>query len=78
MTGSDLIEGLSGRDLGDELFIDDVMLKDGGDLFLDGLRVPEVREALKVRITPVEDICHFIEEIRAKGQGREGNACRIP
>ncbi len=78
LTGSDLIEGLSGRDLGDELFIDDVMLKDGGDLFLDGLRVPEVREALKVRITPVEDICRFIEEIRAKGQGKEGSACQTP
>jgi putative radical SAM enzyme (TIGR03279 family) len=61
LTGKDLIQTLKAVPLGEELFISSVMLKDGGDLFLDNMRLQDVQEALGTKITPVSDVRQFID-----------------
>lgn len=63
LTGRDLVQSLKSAPLGEELFISAVMLKDGGDLFLDSMRLQDVEEALKTKITPVINISQFIARI---------------
>ena len=71
LTGRDLIESLKDKPLGDELFLSRVMLKDGGDLFLDGLKVLQVQEALETKISPVADIGQLISALNPeKKEGR--------
>lgn len=53
VTGRDLINQLSGRDLGERLFIPSVMLRREGDMFLDDVTLDELQKALNVRVTPV-------------------------
>ena len=50
LTGSDLLEGLQGRDLGEELLLPAVMLRQGEPLFLDDQRLEMVAEQLPVPI----------------------------
>ena len=50
LTGSDLIEGLAGRDLGERLLLPRVMLRQGEEVFLDDLTLDAVRAALPVPI----------------------------
>lgn len=54
ITGQDLIAQLKGRDLGGRLLIPVNMLRHGGDVFLDDLRVSDVEVALGVPVTVVE------------------------
>ena len=54
VTGGDLIAQLRGRDLGARLLIPVNMLRHGGDVFLDDLRVPDVERELGVPVTTVE------------------------
>lgn len=54
ITGGDLIAQLRGRDLGERLLIPVNMLRHGGDVFLDDLRVSDVERALGVPVTVVE------------------------
>lgn len=56
LTGSDLIRGLDGKNLGEILFIPAVMLKEESELFLDGYSLAEVSAALKVQIIPVDTL----------------------
>lgn len=73
LTGSDLLAGLKDQPLGDCLYISRVMLKDEGDLFLDGLTVAQVQEALQVKVIPVAHVGHLIDEISAlAGQSGKG------
>ena len=53
LTGSDLIEGLSGQDLGDQLLLPSVMLRQGEPVFLDDLRLDQLQAALPVPVTVV-------------------------
>lgn len=55
VTATDITEQLKGEDLGDELLIPAVMLRDGGDMFLDSITLSELSEKLGVKITPVEN-----------------------
>ena len=55
LTGADLIDGLAGRDLGDQLLLPSVMLRHGSPLFLDDLTVSQVAARLGVPILPVAD-----------------------
>ena len=41
-------------DLGDELLIPRVSLRNEGDKFLDDVTIEELSESLKVKVTPVE------------------------
>lgn len=54
VTATDIIEQLKNTDLGDELLIPSVMLRDGGDMFLDSITVTDLSEKLNVNITVTE------------------------
>jgi putative radical SAM enzyme (TIGR03279 family) len=54
LTGSDLLEGLAGCDLGDALLLPEVMLRQGDPVFLDDLPLAELRERLPVPIRLVQ------------------------
>lgn len=55
ITATDIIEQLKDEDLGDELLIPAVMLRDGGDMFLDSVTLSELSEKLGIKVTPVEN-----------------------
>ena len=50
LTGSDLIEGLRGRDLGQELLLPRVMLREGEEVFLDDTALADLRRQLPVQV----------------------------
>ena len=50
ITGQDLIEQLSGRDLGERLLIPCSMLRDGEEVFLDDVTVGQVEEKLNIKL----------------------------
>ena len=54
LTGKDIAEQLSGRELGEELLISSSSLRHGEDVFLCGMTLPELEEKLGVRVTPVQ------------------------
>lgn len=54
LTGTDIIEQLKGRDLGDELLISSSMLRHERDMFLDSVTVKDVEEALNVKLRVVD------------------------
>ena len=54
VTGGDLIAQLKGKALGERLPIPINMLRHGGDVFLDDLRVPDVEQELGIPVTVVE------------------------
>jgi NifB/MoaA-like Fe-S oxidoreductase len=54
VTGGDLISQLSGRDLGGRLLIPAVMLRHGGDVFLDDVTPEEASRALGVPVLSVQ------------------------
>ena len=47
-----MLEALTGKDLGDELFIPCNTLRHEKDLFLDNMSVEELSEKLGVKVTP--------------------------
>lgn len=53
VTATDIAEQLAGKQLGEELLIPSVMLRQEGDMFLDSVTVRELSERLNVKITPV-------------------------
>jgi len=55
LTGQDLIQGLQGKNLGDELLIPSVMLKQGEKIFLDDMTLQELCSSLKVSVRIVYD-----------------------
>jgi putative radical SAM enzyme (TIGR03279 family) len=50
LTGEDLLTGLADRDLGDRLLLPRVMLREGEEVFLDDLRVEDLRRRLPVPV----------------------------
>ena len=50
VTGTDIIKQLSGKELGDELIIPDVMLRHENDMFLDSVTLEELENKLGVKI----------------------------
>ncbi len=55
ITGSDIIEQLQGRELGEELVLSTSMLRHGEDVFLDNTTVAEVEKALGVTVRIVQN-----------------------
>ena len=53
LTGRDLLEQLSGRDLGEVLYIPQNALRSGEETFLCGMTVTELSEQLGVRVVPM-------------------------
>lgn len=65
--GSDLIKQLSGKELGDVLYLSSSMLRDEGDCFLDDVTVSDVEKALGVKIVTTDSNGHdFIAKILEK------------
>ncbi|MFM9046133.1 MAG: TIGR03279 family radical SAM protein [Cyanobium sp.] len=69
LTGADLLQGLAGRDLGEELLVPTVMLRQGEPVFLDDTTLEEVARQLPVPIRLVTGA----EDLVAVCGGRLGN-----
>lgn len=56
LTGQDLAAELTGKDLGEVLFLPEVMLRHEKDLFLDGMSIQELQTKLgtKIQVLPVD------------------------
>jgi len=78
LAGSDLLAALSGKDLGESLFIPRVLLKEGSGLFLDDMTVEQLEEALKVPVRSVNgpvELAGCLAEAACQGSeaaGKEG------
>ena len=55
VTATDIIKQLENEELGEELLIPSVMLRDGGDMFLDSITLTELSQRLNVKINPVNN-----------------------
>ncbi len=55
VTATDILEQLKNADLGEELLIPSLMLRDGGDMFLDSITLEELSQRLNIKITPVDN-----------------------
>lgn len=56
LSGSDLLKGLEGKQLGAALFIPADLLKEGTELFLDNISIADVSAALGVPLIPVQSL----------------------
>ena len=61
LTGEDLLKGLEGQDLGDQLLLPSVMFKQDQAVFLDDMTLEQLRNALDVPIR----IVHGADDIVA-------------
>lgn len=53
LTGQDIIAQLNGKDLGEELLISSSMLRSGEEVFLDDVTLKELSDRLNIKVTPV-------------------------
>jgi NifB/MoaA-like Fe-S oxidoreductase len=53
LTGQDLLDQLSGEDLGSALLLPEVMLKDAGTLFLDDLSLNDIEATLQLPVIKI-------------------------
>ncbi len=73
LTGQDLQEQLSGRELGEELLLTEHMMKSGEQVFLDDMTVEELSGALQVPVTIVKsDGKAFVEAVLGGSRAKEG------
>ena len=63
LTGQDLIDGLAGQDLGDELLLPSVMLRQGQPVFLDDMTLEQVRQALPVPVRIVQGAADIVASV---------------
>jgi len=67
LTGQDIISQLSGRELGEELLISSSMLRSGEEVFLDDVTLKELSHNLNIKVTPVINSGkEFVESIIGK------------
>ncbi|EAQ75289.1 MULTISPECIES: TIGR03279 family radical SAM protein [unclassified Synechococcus] len=60
LTGSDLLAGLAGQELGDELLLPSVMLRQGEPVFLDDLSLEDLQQRLSAPIRLVQGADDFV------------------
>ena len=60
LTGEDLLSGLEGQDLGDELLLPSVMLRQGQPVFLDDMTLEQLRRQLPVPIRIVHGAADIV------------------
>ena len=60
LTGKDLLDGLHGCDLGDELLLPSVMLREGEQVFLDDMKLEVLREFFPVPIRIVNGAAEIV------------------
>ncbi|HBX24318.1 MAG TPA: radical SAM protein [Desulfotomaculum sp.] len=63
LTGQDLIDGLTGHELGDKVFIPSVMLREGESTFLDDVTVEELSRRFGVPVIPVDGPKDIVREM---------------
>lgn len=64
LCGSDIIEKLRGKDLGEELLVSKSMLRDQSDVLLDDITIKDIEKELNVKIRAVEnDGYEFLEAL---------------
>ena len=64
VVGKDIAEQLTGKELGEELFIPSSMLRAGEDIFLDDTTLFDLENQLNIKITPIDnDGYEFTEKI---------------
>jgi putative radical SAM enzyme (TIGR03279 family) len=61
LTGSDLLEGLRGLDLGEGLLLPAVTLRQGEPVFLDDIPLAALEQALAIPIQQVGGAAHLVE-----------------
>ena len=61
LTGQDLLQGLSGKNLGDGILLPSLMLKHDDTKFLDDMTVEELSSQLKIPIFPVSGVKELID-----------------
>jgi putative radical SAM enzyme (TIGR03279 family) len=70
LTGADLLQGLTGVDLGEELLLPSVMLRQGEPVFLDDTTLEELRQQLPVPIRLITGADDLVAVCSGKlGQG---------
>ena len=60
LTGEDLLQGLEGLDLGDELLLPSVMLRQGQPVFLDDITLEQLRQSLPVPVRIVHGAADIV------------------
>ena len=63
LTGQDLLQGLEGRDLGDQLLLPAVMLRQGEPVFLDDMTLAELEQRLPVPIRIVHGAADIVAAV---------------
>ena len=63
LTGEDLLTGLAGVDLGDELLLPSVMLRQGHPVFLDDITLETVRTQLSVPVRIVHGAADIVASV---------------
>ncbi len=63
LTGQDIIDGLTGHELGDKVFIPSVMLREGEATFLDDVTVEELSRRFGVPFIPVDGPKDIVREM---------------
>jgi len=63
LTGEDLLAGLAGQDLGDQLLLPSVMLRQGQPVFLDDMTLETLRESLPVTIRIVHGAADIVAAV---------------
>jgi len=63
LTGQDLIDGLTGHELGDKVLIPSVMLREGESTFLDDITVEELSRRFGVPVVPVDGPKDLVREM---------------
>ena len=63
LTGQDLITGLQGRELGDELLLPSVMLRQGEPVFLDDMTLEALAAQLPVPIRIVHGAADIVDSV---------------
>lgn len=65
LTGQDIIDALTGKDIGDFLILPSVVLRDEEDVFLDDLTLADIEHRLKVPVRAVTGPQQMVETILA-------------
>ncbi|KZR69736.1 TIGR03279 family radical SAM protein [Prochlorococcus sp. MIT 1303] len=68
LTGHDLLEGLQALDLGDQLLLPSVMLRQGELVFLDDMTVEQLSETLQISIRIVHGAADIVAAAMGDGQ----------
>ncbi len=66
LTAADLLEGLAGRDLGEQLLLPAVMLRQGEAIFLDDITLEDLERQLPVPVRQVSDAADLVQACLGK------------